>query len=605
MASVQQAQLEMDSLVREVSKEISLRSGVILGDKQHSMVANRLRGHFIKKGVKSASEFKDLWLKNYEVETEELLGLLTTHHTFFYREFIHFEYLKRILPELVKKAQAKPDKTIRIWSSACSRGHEVYSLACFFEVHLKEIDPTLKYKITGTDVDINSVKYAENGVFPFREVKEIPTTYLRDFWVRGTGKISEFAKIKKSIRENCEFKQFNLVTPGNQLDGKKFDIIFCRNVFIYFTPDQVKKCTELQSTFLDKGGLFIIGISESLHGISNDMEQVGTSVYIRKQESSEFKKQSSPASTQTGPMRVLCVDDSATVLNLLKTILTRDASFKIVGTAKSGIEAQDFLKSNSVDLITLDLHMPDMDGLTFLEKNMSPQLPPVLIVSSVSRENLEVAQRALALGAKDYVEKPEFSKLELSGEQIRTKLKSIASYKAKVQISQVDKEFARVFSIPTPERMLRVIVAGEYGDRLFLQALSKTNPDQPPMVCYLGGNYLDVYNRLSAQEKSLVVIESSKLERGKILIRNINQVELDWKTFSGFTKTSIFFGRSLSAFEFKELNLNNKNAQMVFDDGISNSVISEDLVRALRGAPFTSFFSISEEYFCENSKKAA
>ena len=77
-------QQELEKLVREVSKEISTRSGVVLGEKQYSMVESRLRSHFIKKGVKSVQEFKNLWKSSYEIETEELLSLLTTHHTFFF-----------------------------------------------------------------------------------------------------------------------------------------------------------------------------------------------------------------------------------------------------------------------------------------------------------------------------------------------------------------------------------------------------------------------------------------------------------------------------------------------------------------------------------------
>jgi chemotaxis protein methyltransferase CheR len=596
------SQHEMEKLVKEVSKEISARSGVVLGEKQYSMVESRLRSHFIKKGVKTVGEFQTLWKGSYEIETEELLSLLTTHHTFFFREFIHFEYLKKILPSLVEKAKSRPDKTIHIWSSACSRGHEVYSLACFFENHLKHIDPTIKYKILGTDVDPASVKYAENGVYPFREVKEIPHTYLQDYWVRGTGNISDYAKIKKGIKQNCEFLPFNLITPGKELAGKKFDLIFCRNVYIYFTQDQIRKSTDTQLNYLEKEGLFIIGISESLHNIYSELDTVGTSVYLRKSEIHAAK----PVETAPqGPLKVLCVDDSDSILNLLKVVLGRDLKFKIVGTAKNGLLAQEFLKTNKVDVITLDLHMPEMDGLTFLEKNMGPNLPPVLVVSSVSRENMEVAQKALRLGAKDYVEKPEFSKIELSGEQIRTKLKTIATVNQKTSVSKVDMQFAKVFAIPTPEKMLRVVVGGEYGERLLSQSISRTTANQPPLVCYLGSNFSEVYSRLNPDEKKLVTNDMQQLGLGKIVVRSIYQFKEDWPNLSRSTKISVFMGRSLSAIEINELKLPGKSGQFVFDDGLLNSLIPEDLDRVLRGVPFTSFFSLSEEYFCEKEIKAA
>jgi chemotaxis protein methyltransferase CheR len=92
-----------------------------------------------------------------------------------------------------------------IWSAACSRGHEVYSLAMFLNTLLPEIDPSISFKIIGTDIDQESVKIANNGVYHQNEIKEIPMTFMNNNWAKGTGEIEMFAKIKSHLKSKCEF----------------------------------------------------------------------------------------------------------------------------------------------------------------------------------------------------------------------------------------------------------------------------------------------------------------------------------------------------------------------------------------------------------------
>ena len=106
------------------------------------------------------------------------------------------------------------------------------------------------------------------------------------------------------------------------------------------------------------------------------------------------------------PLKVLCVDDSKIILSLLKKIFSGNDGFEVVGTAENGQEAEEFLKHNKVDVMTLDIHMPIMDGLSYLKKNYNQSHPPVVIVSSVSREDAFKAMEGLRLGASDYIEKP-------------------------------------------------------------------------------------------------------------------------------------------------------------------------------------------------------
>ncbi len=113
-------------------------------------------------------------------------------------------------------------------------------MAMLFNHHLKNY-PGMSYEIVGTDIDPESVRVGKNGVYPLSEVKSIPQLYLQGNWQKGTGDIARFAKVKAHLKKNCSFEVMNLLSPDAAIRNKKFDIIFCRNVFIYFNVVDVEK----------------------------------------------------------------------------------------------------------------------------------------------------------------------------------------------------------------------------------------------------------------------------------------------------------------------------------------------------------------------------
>nr|HPI39715.1 CheR family methyltransferase [Pseudobdellovibrionaceae bacterium] len=130
------------SVVQKVSKVVSEMAGIQLGERQHSMVENRLKTRLMRLGIPTFQEYFKYLEKNKESESQALMSLMTTHHTYFFREFSHFEYLLNSgLPQAIERARNRRDKTIHVWSAACSRGQEVYSLAMFFTFHLSKMAP--------------------------------------------------------------------------------------------------------------------------------------------------------------------------------------------------------------------------------------------------------------------------------------------------------------------------------------------------------------------------------------------------------------------------------------------------------------------------------
>ena len=204
-----------------IAKEISEITGVQLGEKQSSLVASRVRKYMRELKLSTIEEYYRHFETNKQEELENLISILTTHHTFFFREFAHFEYLLNNFQSLVDSVRKEGRSTIRIWCAACSKGQEPYSLAMFFSLHLKQFAPDMSVEILASDVDGKSVAYGENGVYPWEELKKSPANYLADHWQRGTGEIAHFVKAKYSLKKAITWKTINLLDFGSDIAGKK------------------------------------------------------------------------------------------------------------------------------------------------------------------------------------------------------------------------------------------------------------------------------------------------------------------------------------------------------------------------------------------------
>ena len=441
-------------------------TGIQLTQKHRDMIQARLQKRLSELGLSDLTAYVAYFHAHRTSESAKLVGLLTTHHTYFFREFAHFEFMiEKALPALLSTLQARPDRTLKVWSAACSRGQEVYSLAMALDLHLKRLDPTLKFEILGTDVDQESVDFAANGVYAFEELKSAPLAMLGQHWARGTGDISAFVKAKTSLRAHCKFAAANLNSLPKNISATKFDLIFCRNVFIYFNQDQTLAITNDLLSRLDAKGYLFIGISESLlhfqAKLATPVATEGPSVYRHKTAAqAPARTATAKTPTDTRPaapsivaavapkiLRVLCVDDSPVILKLLGQILTAEHGFEVVGTALNGLEAAEKMRTLKPDVMTLDIHMPLQTGIEYLEKNFGAHHPPVVMVTSVTRETGDLAGRALSLGAADYVEKPALSNLQERGEEIRAKLRcarpSTAPARERLQLDQSFQKLAQ------------------------------------------------------------------------------------------------------------------------------------------------------------------
>lgn len=230
-----------------------------------SRLAKRLRHH----GLTSYGEyFKLITSVNGQTELQMAVDLLTTNETHFFREPKHFDFLReRILPE------RKPGKPFRIWSAACSSGEEPFSIAML----LDEALGNAPWEIVASDLSMRVLEKARIGLYPMERMQEIPKSYLTNYCLKGTGAQKGTLLIERKLRERVQFMQHNL-TEAPPKQGE-FDVIFLRNVMIYFDQDTKRQVVSSLLSQLRPGGHFLVGHSETLNGLTEDVKPVQPAVY--------------------------------------------------------------------------------------------------------------------------------------------------------------------------------------------------------------------------------------------------------------------------------------------------------------------------------------
>lgn len=243
--------------------------GISLSDGKKPLVSGRLAKRLHHHQLKSFDAyFKLISNPAYQAEKQVAIDLLTTNETHFFREHKHFDYLRDvILPQRVKGRQ------FRVWSAASSSGEEPYTIAMMLAEHLKP-EP---WEVIASDVSSRVLKQAQSGCYSMKRAPEIPRQYLTKYCLKGTGDHEGDLLISKSLRQHVQFMSVNLTQPFPDLG--EFDVIFLRNVMIYFDVETKRKIVQQMLPHLRKEGYLIISHSESLNGVSSEYKAVSPSIY--------------------------------------------------------------------------------------------------------------------------------------------------------------------------------------------------------------------------------------------------------------------------------------------------------------------------------------
>lgn len=250
------------------------QTGISLGDQKRDLLYGRLTRRLRVLGLSNFDEYCNLLEQSPEVELQNFINAVTTNLTSFFREQHHFDYLENDwIPALKESGQLQG---ARIWSAGCSTGEEAYSIAMCLQENIPDID-RLNITITATDLDTAVVQTGANGVYDEKRIEGMSDARRKRWFLKGVGSNRGKVRVRQELRKMVSFSQLNLMKPWPMND--MFDVVFCRNVVIYFDkPTQQVLFKRFADVIKPKGHLFI-GHSETLHKISDQFDLIGKTIY--------------------------------------------------------------------------------------------------------------------------------------------------------------------------------------------------------------------------------------------------------------------------------------------------------------------------------------
>ncbi len=260
---------------KRISEYIFKNSGISLDLTKRTMVSSRLAKRLRHYKLNKYSDYISLVMdSNNRQEHQILIDLLTTNETYFFREIAHFDFLKEDHLE-----ELKANKPIRIWSAASSSGEEAYSIAMLLADILGE---TAAWEVFGSDICTEVIRTARQGHYNDHRIQGIPPQYLKKYCLKGVGPYQKTMLIKQSLQKKVSFSQVNL--NATLPDLGKFDVIFLRNIMIYFSLETKQQIVSRVVSLLKPGGLFIIGHSETLKNICSTVHKIKPSIYQKNEQ---------------------------------------------------------------------------------------------------------------------------------------------------------------------------------------------------------------------------------------------------------------------------------------------------------------------------------
>ena len=263
--------------IREI---VYKNSRINLGEDKQELVSARLGKRLRATGKASISDYCELLRTPAGAEElGNLIDVISTNHTYFFREEGHFTALKEIiLPDLARRRQKEGWPTLRVWSAASSSGEEVYSVAIALDEYFNAHPPSWPRQFEATDISTRILAKAKAGIYPAETVSRMPAATAKAYFQTGFGEQAGLHRVKAAIRDTVRFSQLNLL-EGQPPFTEPFQIIFCRNVMIYFDRATQEELINRLKARLVPGGYLLVGHSESLTGINHGLKLIRAATY--------------------------------------------------------------------------------------------------------------------------------------------------------------------------------------------------------------------------------------------------------------------------------------------------------------------------------------
>ncbi len=270
-------ELEIDKREFEAFRELIYKeSGIKLSDHKKALVQSRIARRCRILHIDTFPDYYNYLVDHYEQEKIEFINAITTNKTDFFRENQHFDFMRDVvLPDFEKSGRRK----LRIWSAGCSTGEEPYTIALTVHEYFKnKKKPDIK--ILATDIDTRVIDTARKGIYDFERIREIDLSLLKEYFFMGKGENAGLFRIKDILKNYISYRRLNLMDASYPMKGH-FDIVFCRNVIIYFEKEDQAKLFQKIHRYMLPGTYLFIGHSENISTFATGFKLVGNTIYQR------------------------------------------------------------------------------------------------------------------------------------------------------------------------------------------------------------------------------------------------------------------------------------------------------------------------------------
>ncbi len=262
-----------------LSRYIMSQYGIKMPSHKKIFLQNRLQKRLRDLCIKDFKEYTDFVFssRGKEEELSKMIDAVCTNKTDFFREPIHFDYL--FSQGLDDYTSRKGNKSLSVWSAGCSSGEEPYTIAMLFREYSR-IHPYFDFRIFATDVSNSVLQHAGIGIYNIDKIESIPANYHSKYLQKGIGTYEHKFRIITDIRNRVVFQKFNLLDRDYHGIGR-FDIIFCRNVLIYFEREIQYRILMQLCQHLSDGGYLFLGHSESISGFDLPLKNIKPTIFMK------------------------------------------------------------------------------------------------------------------------------------------------------------------------------------------------------------------------------------------------------------------------------------------------------------------------------------
>jgi len=271
-----------DADFRKLSSFINSELGIKMPPAKKVMLQSRLQKRLNELQAGSFREYIDfIFTTAGKEELINVLDIVTTNKTDFFREPLHFDYLtEKVLPEF---ASGSGRSVLKVWSAGCSTGEEPYTLAMVFS-DFRELNRDFDFHITATDISTRVLKKAAEAIYNEDRVASMSLTLKKKYLLKSKNNIKKTVRIVPELRSKVRFAQMNFMDSSYTTDNL-FDIVFCRNVLIYFDRKTQEEVINKLCARLKPGGYFFLGHSESITNFDVPLKQLQSTIFRKKNES--------------------------------------------------------------------------------------------------------------------------------------------------------------------------------------------------------------------------------------------------------------------------------------------------------------------------------